>query len=147
MYDLLLFIHNIARWLVLLAAIYLIYRSLSGLRSRTYGPADRQAGQIYTGLMDLQLVLGILLLISSPLVQSALGNLGAAMQNSQTRFFIAEHWVLMLAAVILAHVGSIRVKKATEALLKQRQALIWYGLSLALMLLAIPWWRPVLRLG
>ncbi len=147
MYDLLLSIHNIARWLVLLAAIYLIYRSLSGLRSRTYEPADRQAGQVYTGLMDLQLVLGILLLILSPLVQSAWGNFGAAMQNSQTRFFVAEHWVLMLAAVVLAHVGSTRVKKATEALLKQRQALIWYGLSLALMLLAIPWWRPLLRLG
>ena len=147
MYDWVLSIHNIARWVVLLAAIYLIYRSISGLRSRTYTSADRQAGQIYTGLMDLQLVLGILLLVSSPLVQSALGNLGAAMQNSQTRFFIAEHWVLMLAATILAHVGSSRAKKAADALLKQRQALIWYGLSLALMLLAIPWWRPLLRLG
>jgi hypothetical protein len=86
-------------------------------------------------------------MVLSPLVQSALGNLGAAMQNSQTRFFIAEHWVLMLAAVVMAHVGSIRVKKAADALLKQRQALIWYGLSLALMWLAIPWWRPLLRLG
>ncbi|GEM84616.1 hypothetical protein [Meiothermus hypogaeus] len=147
MYDLLLSVHNITRWLVLLAAVYLIYRSLSGLKSRTYAPADRQAGQVYTGLMDLQLLLGILLLFLSPLVQSAWGNLGAAMQNSQTRFFIAEHWVLMLAAVVLAHVGSTRVKKAAEALIKQRQALIWYGLSLALMLLAIPWWRPLLRLG
>jgi hypothetical protein len=147
MYDLLLSIHNIARWLVLLAALYLIYRSISGFRNRTYTPPDRQAGQIYTGLMDLQLVLGLLLLVSSPLVQSALGNPGAAMQNSQTRFFIAEHWVLMLAAVILAHMGSTRVRKAAEALLKQRQALIWYGLSVALMLLAIPWWRPLLRLG
>ncbi len=147
MYDLLLSIHNIARWLVLLAALYLIYRSINGFRNRTYTPTDRQAGQIYTGLMDLQLVLGILLLVSSPLVQNALGNLGAAMQNSQTRFFVAEHWVLMLAAVILAHLGSSRVKKAAEALLKQRQALLWYGLSVALMLLAIPWWRPLLRLG
>ncbi|WP_299427398.1 hypothetical protein [uncultured Meiothermus sp.] len=147
MYDLLLSIHNIARWLVLLAAIYLIYRSVNGLRIRAYLPADRRAGQIYTGLMDLQLVLGLMLMVLSPLVQSALGNLGAAMQNSQTRFFIAEHWVLMLAAVVMAHVGSIRVKKAADALLKQRQALIWYGLSLALMWLAIPWWRPLLRLG
>ncbi|GIW26057.1 hypothetical protein [Meiothermus sp.] len=147
MYDLLLSIHNIARWLVLLAAVYLFYRSLSGFRLGSYGPADRRAGQIYTGLMDVQLLLGILLLVLSPLVQSALGNVSAAMQNSQTRFFIAEHWVLMLAAVILAHVGSARARKAADARLKQRQALIWYGLSLALVLLAIPWWRPLLRLG
>lgn len=147
MYEFLLSLHNIARWLVLLAVVYLMYRSLLGLRSRSYGPADRRAGLIYTGLMDLQLLLGVLLMVLSPLVQSALANPGAAMQNSQTRFFIAEHWVLMLAAVILAHVGNVRIKKATDALLQHRQALIWYGSSLVLLLLAIPWWRPLLRLG
>jgi len=147
MYDLLLLVHDIARWLVLLAGVFLVYRSISGLRNHTYAPTDRRAGQIYTGLMDLQLVVGILLMILSPLVQSALGNLGAAMQHSQTRFFVAEHWVLMLVAVVLAHVGSVHVKKATAALHKQRQALIWYGLSLVLVLLAIPWWRPILPLG
>ncbi len=97
--------------------------------------------------MDLQLLLGILLMFISPLVQSGLGNLGAAMKSSQVRFFIAEHWVLMLLAVVLAHVGSSRVRKAADALQKHRQALLWYSLSMALVLLAIPWWRPLLRLG
>ncbi|MCX7802620.1 MAG: hypothetical protein N2313_06325 [Meiothermus ruber] len=147
MYEFLLSLHNIARWLVLLAAVYLIYRSIMGLKNHTYTAADRRAGQVYTGLMDLQLLLGILLMLLSPFVQNALNNPGAAMQNSQTRFFIAEHWVLMLAAVILAHLGNVRVKKAADALLKHRQALIWYGLSVALVLLAVPWWRPLLRLG
>ncbi|MCX7602282.1 MAG: hypothetical protein N2Z75_10135, partial [Meiothermus sp.] len=76
MYEFLLTLHNLARWLVLLAAVWLVYQIVSGLRGRTYGSADRRAGLLYTGLMDLQLVLGILLLVSSPLVQSALGNLG-----------------------------------------------------------------------
>ncbi len=147
MYDGLLSLHNILRWLVLLAGAYLLYRSLSGLRSRIYAPTDRRYGQIYTGLMDLQLLLGILLMFISPLVQSGLGNLGAAMKSSQVRFFIAEHWVLMLLAVVLAHVGSSRVRKAADALQKHRQALLWYSLSMALVLLAIPWWRPLLRLG
>ncbi|MCX8089111.1 MAG: hypothetical protein ACK40N_07775 [Meiothermus ruber] len=147
MYEFLLSFHNITRWLVLLAAVYLVYRSLVGLSRRSYEPSDRQAGLIYTGLMDVQLLLGVLLMILSPVVQSALANPGAAMQNSQIRFFIAEHWVLMLAAVVLAHVGSVRIKKATDALLKHRQALVWYGSSIVLLLLAIPWWRPLLRLG
>ncbi|AWR85393.1 hypothetical protein [Meiothermus taiwanensis] len=147
MYEFLLSFHNIARWLVLLAAAYLIYRSVIGLKNRVYTATDRRAGQVYTGLIDLQLLLGVLLMLLSPFVQSALNNPGAAMQNSQTRFFIAEHWVLMLAALVLAHIGGVRSKKATDALLKHRQALIWYGSSLALVLLAIPWWRPLLRLG
>lgn len=147
MYEFLLSFHNITRWLVLLAAVYLVYRSVVGLSRRSYEPSDRQAGLIYTGLMDVQLLLGVLLMILSPVVQSALANPGAAMQNSQIRFFIAEHWILMLAAVVLAHVGSVRIKKATDALLKHRQALVWYGSSIVLLLLAIPWWRPLLRLG
>lgn len=147
MYEFLLSLHNITRWLVLLAALYLMYRSLGGLRSRSYRPTDRRTGLIYTGLMDMQLLLGVLLMVLSPLVQSALANPGAAMQNSQTRFFIAEHWVLMLAAVILAHVGNVRIKKAADALLQHRQALIWHGSSVVLLLFAIPWWRPLLPLG
>lgn len=147
MYEFLLSLHNMARWLVLLAALYLIYQSLRGLRSRSYEPANYQAGLTYTGLMDVQLLLGVLLMVLSPLVQSALANPGAAMQNSQSRFFIAEHWVLMLAAVILAHVGNVRIKKAADALLQHRQALIWYGSSAVLLLFAVPWWRPLLRLG
>lgn len=147
MYEFLLSFHNIARWLVLLAAVYLIYRSVVGLKNHSYAATDRRAGQVYTGLMDLQLLLGILLMLLSPFVQSALNNPGAAMQNNQTRFFIAEHWVLMLAAVTLAHLGNVRVKKSTNALLKHRQALIWYGSSIVLLLLAIPWWRPLLRFG
>ena len=147
MYDLLLSIHNIARWPVLLAAFYLLYRSLNGLVRRSYGAADRQASLVYIALLHTQLLLGILLMVLSPLVQSALANPGAAAQNSQTRFFLAEHWVLMLAALALAHVGSARVRRTAEVLLKQRQALIWYGSSIALVLLGIPWWRPLLRLG
>jgi len=147
MYDFLLSIHNIARWLVLLAAFYLLYRSLNGLSRRSYGAADRQASLVYTALLHVQLLLGILLMVLSPTVQSALANPSAAMQNSQTRFFLAEHWVLMLVALALAHVGSVRVRRAAEALLRHRQALIWYGSSIALVLLGIPWWRPLLRLG
>ena len=68
-------------------------------------------------MLHVQLLLGILLMVLSPTVQSALTNPSAAMQNSQTRFFLAEHWVLMLVALALAHVGSVRVRRAAEALL------------------------------
>jgi uncharacterized membrane protein len=146
MYDLILILHNFSRWLVLLAAIYVLYRSWPGLQSRTYTDGDKRAGTLYTSLMDVQLLLGIILLITSPLIRGAMGNFGTAMQASQTRFFLLEHWVVMVIAVVLAHVGSTRVKKAAQATQKHRQALIWYGIGLVLILLAIPWWRPLLRL-
>ncbi|RIH90014.1 hypothetical protein Mlute_00133 [Meiothermus luteus] len=147
MYELLLTFHNLARWLVLLAAAYLLYRAWTGLRRRSYTPADRRAGLAYTALMDLQLLVGALLMVFSPFMASLYADPSAAMKASPSRFFLAEHWVLMLLAVVLVHLGSARVRKASSDELKQRQALLWYGLSLALVLLAIPWWRPLLRLG
>ncbi|RDI94760.1 hypothetical protein DV704_10710 [Meiothermus sp. QL-1] len=147
MYEPLLAIHNLARWLVLLAAIYLLYRSVKGLLSQSYTPADRRAALAYTGLMDLQLLVGVLLMLTSPFMQGMYANMAQAMQAHPTRFFLAEHWVAMLAAVVLAHLGGSRVKKAQEAALKQRLSLLWYGASILLVFLATPWWRPLLRLG
>lgn len=147
MHELLLTLHNLARWLVLLAAAHLLYRAWTGLRNRSYTPADRRAGLVYTALMDLQLLVGALLMVFSPFMAGLYANPGAAMKVASSRFFLAEHWVMMLLAVALAHLGGAQVKRASSEELKQRRALLWYGLSLALVLLAIPWWRPLLRLG
>ncbi|RIH81780.1 hypothetical protein Mterra_02962 [Calidithermus terrae] len=144
MYDLSLTLHNLTRWLVLGVALVLIFRSVQGLRRGGYVLLDRRLGMAYTGLLDLQLLLGLILFAVSPFIRGLTANVSAAMQNSSSRFFLAEHWVAMLVALVLAHVGSSRVKKATDDRQKHRQSLIFYGLSLALVLLGIPWWRPLL---
>lgn len=51
----------------------------------------------------------------------------------------------MIFAVALAHVGSAQVRRAAEPVAKHQQALLWYGLSLVVILLTILWWRPLLR--
>ena len=145
MYDFVLPLHNIVRWLVLLAAIWVLFKSFQGLQAKTYRPSDLAAGRVFVSAMDVQLLLGILLMFTSPLVQGAFANFSAAIQARELRFFTVEHTVVMLAAVALAHVGNTRVKKAVEATAKHRQALIWYGFSTLAILLAIPWWRPLLR--
>ncbi|RIH83099.1 hypothetical protein [Calidithermus roseus] len=147
MYELVLALHNLARWLVLGVALALIVRGVLGLRQGSYTATDRRLGVIYTGLMDLQLLLGLILFGVSPFMRGLFANAPAAMQQGSSRFFLAEHWVLMLLAVILAHIGSSRVKKLEGDRLKHRQSLIFYGLSLVLVLLGIPWWRPLLPLG
>ena len=45
------------------------------------------------------------------------------------RPFLAEHWVLMIVALILAHVGSSRAKKAADDKSKFKQAAIFFTLS------------------
>lgn len=144
-YSVTLGLHNFSRWLVLVAAVVALLLAVQGLRGRPHDALDRMAGMAFVHSLSLQLVLGVILLFSSPLMQSIWANFGAAMQASETRFFAAEHWVGMLLALALGHIGSARIRKAPAAL-KHRQTLIFFGLSLLLVLLAIPWWRPLLRL-
>lgn len=141
-------LHNILRWVIVLAALYALYRYITGfVQKREYSSADRQSGLIYTITMDIQLVVGLLLyFVLSPVTRAGLQNFGAAMQDSQLRFFVVEHISLMLIAVILVHVGSVMVRKADDAPTKYRRGTIWYTLATLAMLAAIPWWQPLLRM-
>jgi hypothetical protein len=55
------------------------------------------------------------------------------------RFWTVEHPVVMVAAVVLAHVGRVLAGKATDADKKRKRLLICFGLALLLMLLRTPW--------
>lgn len=147
MYLLTLSLHNTLRWAVLIAAVYVLVRMLLGWSGRrAWTPADRRAGATFTGLMDLQLLVGLALYLGvSPLMQTILANFGAALRNTEQRFFAVEHIAVMLLAVVFAHVGSVLSRNAATDRAKFRTASLWYGLSLVAMLALIPWWRPLLR--
>jgi hypothetical protein len=143
----LLTLHNVSRWLVLVAAVYVLVRMLGGLRTRrTWSGADGAAGRIFVGVMDWQLLLGLLLYVVGPTMQTVFNlGFGAALNNAGLRFFAVEHVAIMLVAVALAHVGSVLVRR-TEGVAKFSRAALWYGLSLAAVLAGIPWvQRPLLR--
>jgi len=60
------------------------------------------------------------------------------------RFFGVEHVFYMVLAVVFAHLGSILSRKAPESKAKFQRAAIFFGLSLLLMLLGIPWTRSLI---
>ena len=148
MYPFVLGLHNFTRWLVILGAVYLLARVLPGLRgNRTWTRQEGRAAQIFTGLMDTQLLVGLALYLGvSPYMKSVLDNFGAAMKGSETRFFAVEHVTGMLLSVSLAHVGNVLWKRQTTDVGKFRSAALWFGLSLLCLLAFIPWWRPLLRM-
>jgi hypothetical protein len=76
----------------------------------------------------------------------ALGDMGAAMKVKELRFFTVEHTTFMLIAIVLAHIGSIRAKRAATDALKYRRMLVWYAASFLVLLVGIPWvLRPLFR--
>lgn len=145
-YPTLLSIHGYWRWVVLLTGIVSIVVAIRGLIGhRTFAPAGRKAGVLYVTAIDMQFLLGIALLFTSPLVKIAWMNMGAAMKQHELRFFSVEHVTAMIIAVTFAHIGWIRCKRAVEDRLKYRRLLVWNLLSLVAVAIGIPWWRPLFR--
>ncbi len=147
LYTVFLTIHSILRWLVLLFGLFAIIRAWTGYsRRRPFEQMDNRAGMLYTMTLDTQVLVGLILyFFLSPITTAALQNFGGAMSNAPVRFFAIEHVLMMLVAVVLAHIGRALSRKGKDRKVQHRNAAIFYGLSLLVILLAIPW--PFLAYG
>jgi len=145
MFNGILDLHNLLRWLVLVAGAYAVFKAIMGLSgNKAWEKGDKIAGSIFTGLIDLQLLLGFGLYFMSPIVKSALANMSAAMKDPSQRQFAVEHISIMIIAAILAHLGSIMSKRASSDTGKFRMAAIFYGLAMLTILYGIPWSRSLI---
>ena len=147
MYPLVLTLHSLVRWAIVIVGVVAVVRAFVGWRgNKPWAQLDDRLGLGFTSTMDLNLLLGLLLyFVLSPITTGALRDMGAAMGNSVTRYFAVEHILLMIIAVVVAHIGRARSKKAASDAGKHKQAAIFFTVSLVLVLLAIPW--PFLSAG
>jgi hypothetical protein len=145
LYNIVLALHNIVRWIVLITAILALVRAYMGwLQGREWSGRDRQTGVFFTSALDIQLLLGLILFFISPWTRALLtGNFTGMMSDPTMRFFSIEHVPFMILAVVLAHIGSARARRATDAAAKFRQSAIFFSLSVLVIILIIPWWRPL----
>ena len=151
MYNFLLSFHSIVRWLVVIAALAAFGKVCAGwLGKGSWTRLDDRLGLFFTITMDIQALIGILLYIFSPLVRTALAHFSLTLSDPTQLFFSLFHEILMLVAVALAHIGRSRARKAEGNPLKFRTAAVFYGLSILVVLVAIPWpftfGRPWIRL-
>lgn len=146
-------IHSIVRWLVIIFAILALVRMFSGwVGRRSWTQADDRAGILFTSMLDLQVLVGLILyFFLSPITTSLLNGTGS-ISSPGVRFFGVEHILMMLVGVVVAHVGRSISKKAPASNVKFSRAAILYSLAVVIILLAIPWpfspiSRPLIRLG
>ena len=132
-------LHSIIRWLVLIFAFWTIISAISGMVSkRNYLRSDDRSNFFFMLSLDIQLLIGMILYFSGQWFEK-LKNMGDYMKDPYERFFILEHFLLMLIAWVLVHAGRISVKKAASPQLKFKKQLIYFGIALLLILIAIPW--------
>ena len=124
MMNILLMIHSILRWVILLVAVIaLVVFLVSWLRRSQLQGMDRGLMSGFSGLMDLQAFVGIILLI-----WGGLGGIGFPTYR-------IEHGLIMVLAAVVVHVSS-RWRKTDEPLHYRNYFLIILA-SLALVLIGI----------
>jgi hypothetical protein len=140
-YNLLLHVHSVGRWVVLLLLLFAIFNSLIA-GNRPYIRTDNRLGLFLTISADLMLLVGIVLWFTSPAwgyTQIQANGMGGVMKDPTIRFYTIEHSIGMLIAVVLIHIGKAQGKKAMSDKAKHRRTVIFYLLALLIILASVPW--------
>ena len=152
MYPTVLLVHSWLRWLVIVLGLLAIMRAIGGARHRrSFLRTDERLYRGFVGMLDLQLLLGVILYFGlSPITKAALSDFMGAMRISSLRFWAIEHWFGMIIAIALAHIGLSRARRLSEDGAKHRTIAIFFILAIIAILASIPWpgtpnARPLIR--
>ena len=129
-----LLIHSIARYLVLIALLGVIFQSLAGMiQAKPYGKLEDKASLWLFIFTHTQLLIGIILFFTSPVVIFS----GASMKDAVARYWLVEHSVMMLIAIVLITLARITAKKLPTDAAKHKRLFIFNSLALLFIMLAI----------
>jgi membrane-associated HD superfamily phosphohydrolase len=135
-------LHNLLRWIILILLLVSIFKSYSGYSSKKQFEAGDKKFWLFTMIAShITLLLG--------LYQWALGSLGfftmpdtpfgELMKNKTTRFFIVEHPIMMILAIVFITLGHGMAKKSVDDTTKYKKAFRYFLIALILILAAVPW--------
>lgn len=143
MYEIFQLIHKALFFVVMTLGLAVLVRGAMGLSAKTeFTETDRKMGLFFLISNHTQLLIGLVLyLFLSPFGLNAITGLGmsAVMKNPEYRQIAVEHITTNIIAIILITVGYSKNKRAFGDVAKHKNALIFYGLGLLLLLSRIPW--------
>ena len=120
----LLEIHSIVRWLIVIVGFIAIIKFLIGMaRKSAWGKMDRGLSSSFSGLIDLQVTLGLLYFLIT-----GFGGVGFPP-------FRIEHMVTMMIAAVVGHAPAMFKKAANK------HAVAFYAVIGALILIVIGVYR------
>lgn len=132
-------LHSTLRWVILVFLIFSVITSFmkwSGKKPFTKG--DKTTYLMTLIFAHLQLVIGFILFITKQWYK-LFGDMGLAMKQPVLRFFLVEHTIMMLLAIVFITIGYSTAKRAKDDVAKHKKTFIFYLIGLLLILAAIPW--------
>lgn len=129
-------IHSTLAYAVLAVVAIAVINAFLGLSSkRNFTKNDRSLSLVALILSHIQLVIGLVLWVTSPLGKDAMSQ----MSNSAMRLTAVEHPLINIIAIVLITIGWSKHKKEESSNGKFKKIGIFYGLGLLLILSRIPW--------
>ena len=140
MYQGMLHLHSVLRWVILLLLLVALYKSFAD-RNNAFTPGHKKTGLFLMISCDVMLLVGLYQWFAGPWGLKSIQDNGMAvvMKNSTLRFFAIEHFIGMIIAIVLVHIGYAYSKKNIPDPVKHKRVLLFYGLALLIILISIPW--------
>jgi protein-S-isoprenylcysteine O-methyltransferase Ste14 len=142
MYNGLLHLHNLLRWVILLLLVIAIVKSFAGMNSnKPLTNGDKKVGLFLMISAHIQLLIGLYQWLAGRygIFTSSIPEGMSVMKDKFFRFYMIEHPLAMLIATILITVGRGQAKKSISDTLKHKRAFWFYFIALILILAAVPW--------
>lgn len=140
MYNFLLSLHNLLRWVILLLLLVNIMRHFSALK-KPFTNADKKLGLWLMIAAHITLIIGLYQWFAGAFgLQNILNNgMQTVMKNDEYRFFAVEHFAGMLVAIILITIARGVYRKPITDSKKHTRCLVFYLIALLIILACIPW--------
>ena len=142
MYEIFQLIHKALFFVVMALGLAVLARGAMGLSAKSeFTETDRKIGLFFLISNHTQLLIGLILyLFLSPFGLKAFTDFGLeVMKMADYRKIAVEHISTNIIAIILITIGYSKNKRVIDSAVKHKNALIFYGLGLILLLSRIPW--------
>ncbi|MDE3234700.1 MAG: hypothetical protein KGO81_02010 [Bacteroidota bacterium] len=140
MYNGLLGIHSLFRWIILLLLIVNIFRSAVD-SSEAFTNADKKWNLRLLIIAHINLLIGLYQYFAGPkgFVFIREYGMGEVMKNSVMRFWAVEHITGMIIAIVLITISRSVAKKEIAPAQKNKKLLTLYVIALVVILASVPW--------
>ncbi|HYC29015.1 MAG TPA: hypothetical protein VEB42_09365 [Chitinophagaceae bacterium] len=142
MYNGLLHLHNLLRWVILLLLVIAIIKAfvgMSGNKPLTNG--DKKVSLFLMIFSHIQLLIGLYQWLAGRygILNNSVPEGVSVMKDTFYRFYMVEHPVGMLIAIILITIGRGQVKKGISDVSKHKRMFWFYMIALIIILATVPW--------
>jgi hypothetical protein len=140
MYNFILGLHNLLRWVIIVLLVINIIRHFAAIQ-KPFTTIDKKLGLWLMIAAHIQLVIGLFEWFVGAYGLHGFINNGASevMQNGTERFFAVEHTVSMIVAIALITIARGIFRKQIPDGKKHRRCILLYTVALIIIIAMIPW--------